>query len=184
MASKTTRTAACCRCNRSGICRGCACVNAGRPCSGCLPSQVGTCQNVSQPSSLAPKSVFCLPSPGSMSTNSTSPSPVPCPTGDPFLPFPALHTLLNLHLLGDRKVLRHDALALRVCSIYCYIVHSYLHLQEETFYHVGRLMAMCITQGGSGSQFCLYSNLSGTSLSTIVKKVPSYEVKRLIQQVY
>ena len=65
-----------------------------------------------------------------------------------------------------------------------------MHLQEDRFYHVGRLMAMGITQGGSGFRFmatCLYSYLCGTSLSTIMipdEEVPSYEVKRLIEQVY
>ena len=38
---------ACCRCNRTGSCRGCACAKAGNSCSNCLPSKLGTCQNVS-----------------------------------------------------------------------------------------------------------------------------------------
>lgn len=41
---------ACCRCNRTGVCQGCACVKAKRPCSSCLPSRLGTCLNC-QPSS-------------------------------------------------------------------------------------------------------------------------------------
>ena len=40
---------ACCRCNRTGSCRGCACVKAGKSCSNCLPSKLGTgtCLSVS-----------------------------------------------------------------------------------------------------------------------------------------
>ena len=36
---------ACCKCNRSGSCRGCACVEAGKCCVNCLPSKLGTCRN-------------------------------------------------------------------------------------------------------------------------------------------
>ena len=38
---------ACCKCNRSGQCRGCACVKAGKHCSNCLPSRLGNCSNLS-----------------------------------------------------------------------------------------------------------------------------------------
>ena len=37
----------CCRCNRTGSCRGCACVKAGKRCSNCLPSKLETCSNAS-----------------------------------------------------------------------------------------------------------------------------------------
>jgi hypothetical protein len=50
----------CCRCNRTGSCKGCACVKAGKPCSNCLPSKLGSCANrssmrscVQQPSNLS-----------------------------------------------------------------------------------------------------------------------------------
>ena len=36
----------CCRCNRTGSCRGCACVKARRQCSNCLPSKLGSCSNI------------------------------------------------------------------------------------------------------------------------------------------
>jgi hypothetical protein len=35
----------CCRCNRTGSCKGCACVKAGIPCTNCLPSKLGSCVN-------------------------------------------------------------------------------------------------------------------------------------------
>ena len=38
--------ALCCRCNRAGSCRRCACVRAGKPCTNCLPSKLETCSNV------------------------------------------------------------------------------------------------------------------------------------------
>ena len=42
--------AQCCRCNRTGSCRRCACVKAGRH---CLPSKLGTCSNCPTPASSA-----------------------------------------------------------------------------------------------------------------------------------
>ena len=35
----------CCRCNKRGLCQGCACVKAGRSCSDCLPGKLGNCSN-------------------------------------------------------------------------------------------------------------------------------------------
>ena len=35
----------CCRCNRSGFCKGCACVKAKRTCDSCLPGKLGHCAN-------------------------------------------------------------------------------------------------------------------------------------------
>ena len=37
----------CCWCNRTGSCRNCACVKAGKPCQSCLPSRLGHCLNAS-----------------------------------------------------------------------------------------------------------------------------------------
>ena len=37
----------CCKCNRTGSCKGCACVKAGKPCANCLPSKLGSCINSS-----------------------------------------------------------------------------------------------------------------------------------------
>ena len=37
----------CCRCNRAGYCRGCACVKAKRTCDNCLPGKLGYCANKS-----------------------------------------------------------------------------------------------------------------------------------------
>ena len=38
-----------CTCNRTGSCRGCACVKARKECSNCLllPSKLGSCSNIS-----------------------------------------------------------------------------------------------------------------------------------------
>ena len=44
---KFKKMVVCCRCNRTGQCRGCACVKAGKSCSNCLPSRLGNCSNVS-----------------------------------------------------------------------------------------------------------------------------------------
>ena len=41
------RGMACCRCNRTGSCKGCVCVKAGNPCTSCLPSKLGSCVNSS-----------------------------------------------------------------------------------------------------------------------------------------
>ena len=36
----------CCRCNRTGRCKNCACSKARRACDSCLPGRLGKCQNV------------------------------------------------------------------------------------------------------------------------------------------
>ena len=36
---------ACCRCNRTGFCKGCACVKAKKSCVNCLPGKLGNCAN-------------------------------------------------------------------------------------------------------------------------------------------
>ena len=59
----------CCRCNRTGQCRGCACVKAGQPCSNCLPSRLGSCSNESHRQDPA-QSVTSIPTPTSTPTPS------------------------------------------------------------------------------------------------------------------
>ena len=39
----------CCKCNRTGHCRNCACVKAGRRCLDCLPARWGHCSNALMP---------------------------------------------------------------------------------------------------------------------------------------
>ncbi len=90
-------------------------------------------------------------------------------------------------------VLRHDSLALNGFVWYTvkmYVV-TYTYRRISFTMLVGSWQwVMGITQGGSSFQFmatCLYSYLCGSSLSTIVipdEEVPSYEVRRLIQQVH
>ena len=46
---------ACCRCNRTGTCKGCACVKAGERCAGCLPSKLGRCLNHGTVAAAAPE---------------------------------------------------------------------------------------------------------------------------------
>ena len=57
----------CCRCNRKGSCKGCACVKAGKPCSSCLPSKLGTCAN-------RPSMRSCAQQPSNLSTQVNAPS--------------------------------------------------------------------------------------------------------------
>ena len=35
----------CCKCNKTGSCKGCACVKAGNKCFNCLPGKIGHCSN-------------------------------------------------------------------------------------------------------------------------------------------
>ena len=42
----------CCRCNKTGRCRNCSCVKAGKSCRSCLPIRLGQCENHSNVSSL------------------------------------------------------------------------------------------------------------------------------------
>ena len=42
---------ACCKCNRTGSCKGCACVKAKQSCDNCLPGKLGNCFNRSSAAS-------------------------------------------------------------------------------------------------------------------------------------
>ena len=63
----------CCRCNRTGSCKGCSCVNAGIPCTSCLPSRLGSCANNSSSSS-------CVQRPSVESTLINAPPTTDLPT--------------------------------------------------------------------------------------------------------
>ena len=52
---------ACCQCNRTGLCRNCASVKAGRLCSSCLPSRLSSCLNTHQSPSHSSVSVPTSP---------------------------------------------------------------------------------------------------------------------------
>ena len=76
----------CCRCNRTGQCRGCACVKAGKLCSSCLPSRLGSCSNVGRrqdPASCetttTTTTTTTTSTPANLSTTSTAVSPSPTP---------------------------------------------------------------------------------------------------------
>ena len=71
---------ACCRCNWTGSCKGCACVKAGKPCSSCLPSKMGTCLNVSSTPTPTPSTPDTTRTTSNHSTpehDSASASPLP-----------------------------------------------------------------------------------------------------------
>ena len=75
----------CCKCNRTGLCRGCACVKARRLCESCLPSKLGNCANTStaisqvtaplDPSSLSTAMTHSTSSTTQLTTISTSRDP-------------------------------------------------------------------------------------------------------------
>ena len=64
----------CCRCNRTGQCRGCACVKAGQPCSNCLPGRLGSCSNASHRQDPT-QSATLIPPPTSTPKPPTPPTP-------------------------------------------------------------------------------------------------------------
>ena len=64
----------CCGCNRTGSCRGCACVKAGKQCSNCLPSKLGSCSNVSS----TPIPSMATPTVNQSATNRTMPKQPLC----------------------------------------------------------------------------------------------------------
>ena len=69
----------CCRCNRTGQCRGCACVKAGKLCSSCLPSRLGSCSNVGRRQDPVSCETTTTYTPANLSTTSTAVSPSPTP---------------------------------------------------------------------------------------------------------
>ena len=85
----------CCSCNRTGQCRGCACVKAGKQCTNCLPGRLGKFSNaptanptVSGPSSSAGQTAAIPPvapssqMPTSPSTSSDPPTSIVTDTPD------------------------------------------------------------------------------------------------------
>ena len=83
---------ACCRCNRTGRCRNCACVKAGNPCQNCLPGRLGQCLNTEptvrpEPTASPTAPYFELvtqPPPANPAPSLTPPPPPPLPP--PLLP--------------------------------------------------------------------------------------------------
>ena len=61
-------------------------------------------------------------------------------------------------------------------------------MQTKKFYHVGRLMAISLVQGGSGFPFFappVYQYLCGVEMPTIeLQDVPNFEVISLLEKVY
>ena len=73
----------CCKCNRTGQCRGCACVKAGRFCSNCLPSRLGRCSNVSYATdSVATTQHPCVP-PVIPPITTVTPNPIATTSSNP-----------------------------------------------------------------------------------------------------
>ena len=56
---------ACCRCNRTGSYKGCACVKAGKSCTNCLPKKLGSCVNAPTRTPVAASSCEVVRSQGS-----------------------------------------------------------------------------------------------------------------------
>ena len=78
----------CCRCNRSGRCRNCACVKANKPCSSCLPKRLGGCLNddtTSTPGTSATSSQH-QPGPSNISQPSSAPDASAVSTSSTELP--------------------------------------------------------------------------------------------------
>ena len=74
----------CCRCNRTGSCRGCACVKARKQCSNCLPSKLGRCSNISStpiPSAATPTTNQSTTNTTLLLTSASNGSPTSCENG-------------------------------------------------------------------------------------------------------
>lgn len=74
---------ACCRCNKTGSCQGCACSKAGKKCVSCCPMKLKRCLNtvlhdstVGPTNATPPATATCLPESANVSTP-TSADPVP-----------------------------------------------------------------------------------------------------------
>ena len=65
----------CCRCNRAGICRSCACVKAKRLCVNCLPCKQGNCANISTAIPTAIPNATSTPNALAPSTSTSSHTP-------------------------------------------------------------------------------------------------------------
>ena len=63
----------CCKCNKTGKCKGCSCVKEGKHCINCLPGKMGVCANVVTSSTLTSTSASSLASNQSDSSQGQSP---------------------------------------------------------------------------------------------------------------
>ena len=81
--------ASCCRCNKTGRCRNCSCVKAGKQCLSCLPHRLGQCSNYSAATTAQPPALPShSPTPHRTNGATTTHSPTPFRTGaaTPVLP--------------------------------------------------------------------------------------------------
>ena len=100
----------CCRCNRTGTCKNCSCVKAGRRCEKCLPGCFGRCLNSTANSSTIPTVAGASALPGVAFPTSSPPVPkastpssnlfVSSPA-DPFLSTPADVSVVCQDLLPE-----------------------------------------------------------------------------------
>ena len=94
----------CCRCNKTGRCRNCACVKAGSLCQSCLPSRLGQCTN-SQPVTVSPSSAAVDQPPTQTPSTMSHPQPVQSPSSSQASPSPPhsqpslqhTHSPINTH---------------------------------------------------------------------------------------
>ena len=104
LVSSTRNMVVCCRCNRSGTCKGCACVKAKKPCENCLPGKLGNCANSSTASSTANIStangVACVASAPTMANVTTLVAPAA----------PAISPALDLGNCGNSRISYPDTL--------------------------------------------------------------------------
>ena len=78
---------ACCKCNRSGRCKGCICVKEGRQCVNCLPGRLGLCRNGDAAPASSP--ARCCPgSLGQVLPDPQSPSDLPLSNSSPHISGP------------------------------------------------------------------------------------------------
>ena len=78
----------CCKCNNTGLCRGCACVKAGRKCVNCLPGKLGKCANnlnpkISSASTTFTTSNYSDNTNSSITANHDSMAPLTLPQSSP-----------------------------------------------------------------------------------------------------
>ena len=110
---------ACCKCNRTGLCRSCACVKARRLCESCLPSKLGNCANTSTAISqvTAPLDPSSLSTAMTHSTSSTTQLTIISTSRDPSTRDPSVSSHSNQQIAQtghqDHPPKRYPPLALR-----------------------------------------------------------------------
>ena len=187
---------ACCRCNRTGRCRRCACVKAGQQCVNCLPIKLGNCQNGVSHIAVPVPAVASTPSsampPNSMPPNSIQPNSIlPQSSISASPPLPASHSRPRVSLRDRPTTDFFSPPAGQVSFIWGEVDGATFHSQITVAYEVvihWKPYLFIPLRGTTGNMFVhelakmFQSFTDGSSLGSIAMKAATVQQQLLLQK--